>query len=42
MKFAVAAMIASASAVELMNPVEYKFMEYISQHGKTYATVAEY
>jgi len=37
-----AALIASASAMELMNPNMYKFMEYVGQHGKSYATKEEF
>jgi len=41
-KFAVAALLASASADQLMSENEYKFMSYITRFGKQYRTVAEY
>lgn len=34
--------IALAGAVSAINPVEQKFMGYITQHGKSYGTVEEY
>jgi C1A family cysteine protease len=40
MKFA--ALIAVASAHEIVSETEYKFMAYIGKHNKSYATVAEY
>jgi len=40
MKFAVAALIATASAVE--RDVEVAFVNYMSEHGKSYATKEEY
>ena len=42
MKFAVACLLASASATELISENEYKFMSYITRFGKQYRTVAEY
>lgn len=42
MKFAVAALLAYAQAAELMNENEYKFMNFVTEHGKSYATVEEY
>jgi len=42
MKFAVAALLATASAYETMEASEYAFMKYITEHGKMYATKAEY
>jgi len=42
MKFAVAALLATASAYETIEASEYAFMKYITQHGKMYATKAEY
>ena len=40
MKFA--ALIAAASAHEIVSETEYKFMAYIGKYGRSYATVAEY
>ena len=42
MKFAVATLIATASAYETVAPSEYAFMKYVSDFGKSYGTVAEY
>jgi len=45
MKFAVAALIASASAYkvgELMQESDYKFMQFVTEHGRSFATKAEY
>ena len=42
MKFAIALLLASASADQLMTENEYKFMSYITRFGKQYRTVAEY
>jgi len=42
MKFAIAALFATASADQLMSENEYKFMSYITRFGKHYGTVAEY
>ncbi len=41
MKFTIA-MIATASATELMSHVDYKFMEFVTEHQRSYATQAEY
>jgi len=40
MKFST--MIGAASATELLTQAEYKFMAFISEHGRSYATKAEY
>jgi len=40
MKFA--AMMGAASAHELLSATEYKFMSFITEHGRSYATKAEY
>lgn len=42
MKFATIALIATASAAELMSENMYAFMEYVGEHGKSYATKAEF
>jgi len=43
MKFASVALIASAaSAHEIMSENMYKFMKYVGDHGKSYATKAEF
>ena len=42
MKYAVAALLASASAYEQMRPIEYEFMGHIAKYGKSYGTKAEY
>ena len=44
MQFATAILLAGVSAhkLELISPAEYKFMDFITQHGKSYGTVAEY
>jgi len=42
MKFTIAALLATTSAVETMSENEYKFMSYITKFGKHYGTVAEY
>jgi C1A family cysteine protease len=34
--------LATASAMELMSTADYKFMEFISEHGRSYATKAEF
>jgi len=36
------ATIGAASAVELMKPVDYEFIKFVSDHGKSYATKAEF
>jgi C1A family cysteine protease len=33
---------AAVTGTTLMTPEDYKFMEYITEHGKSYGTVAEY
>jgi hypothetical protein len=44
MKFAAALLLASAGAhkLEIMSPVEYKFIDFISKEGRSFGTVAEY
>jgi len=42
MKFAVAALLGVASATELLTTADYEFMKYVSEHGKSYATKAEF
>ena len=42
MKFAVAALVATASASDLMTEHDYKFMSFVNHHGRSYATKAEY
>jgi C1A family cysteine protease len=42
MKFAVAALLATASAYETIESVEYEFMEFITKHGRSFGTKAEY
>ena len=42
MKFAIAALLATVAASDLMSENEYKFMAYITKYGKNYGTVAEY
>ena len=40
MKFSL--LVAGASAATLMTPEDYKFMEYVTEYGKSYGTVAEF
>ena len=42
MKFAAAALLANVSAMELMTEADYQFMSFVSEEGKSYATVAEF
>ena len=42
MKFAIVALVASTSAVELMSENMYGFMQFVGEHGKSYATKAEF
>ena len=42
MKFALAALVANAAASELMTEADYKFMDFVTQHGRSFGTVAEY
>jgi len=42
MKFALIALVASASAMEIMNPNMYEYMKYIADHGKSYGTKEEF
>ena len=42
MKYAVAALIATTTAHKLMTENEQKFMSYVTEYGKNYATQAEY
>jgi C1A family cysteine protease len=45
MNFAILALIANVSAYklgEIMTDADYKFMEYVTKHGRSYATTAEY
>jgi len=42
MKFAVAALLATASAYETIESSEYAFMKYITEQGRMFGTVAEY
>lgn len=45
MKFSVAALIGSASALGsngLLLPEDYKFMEFVTKHGRSYGTTAEF
>ena len=37
-----ASVIASASAMDLMTAQDYKYMEFVTEQGRSYATVAEY
>jgi len=41
MKFIIAAL-ATVSAHDLMTSADYKFMEFVTEHGKSYATKAEF
>jgi hypothetical protein len=42
MKFAVAVLLGAVSAFEAMDSAEYQFMKFITEHGRSYATRAEY
>jgi len=42
MKFALAALATAVSAHGLNADSHFKFMQYIAEHGKTYATIEEY
>jgi C1A family cysteine protease len=43
MKFAVAALLGLAAAEsDILTAEDYKFMEFVSKHGRSYGTVAEY
>ena len=42
MKFAAAALLGYVSASQLIAPEEYEFMSFITTHGRSYATKAEY
>jgi len=42
MKFAVACLLASASAYDLMDTEEYQFMSFITEQGRSFGTTAEY
>jgi len=42
MKFAAAALVASASAIDISSEHMPAFMKFIGDHGKSYATEAEF
>ena len=42
MKFAIAALLANVSAVEMMTAEDYKFMDFVTKFGRSYATKAEF